>query len=100
MNSIGPLLRKYWYLVLLGLVVVAYFIVKMVSVGKAVPPDLSPIKDAITGADADAKVAKAETKVKADADREEVERIKKIDDGTERRKRIVEMLERLDAANG
>lgn len=100
MAQLGHLLKKYWYLVLLGVVIAAYFVVKVMSVGKVKPPDLSPIKDAITTADTDAKVAKAESKVTADTERAEVERIKKIDDGAERRKRIVEMLERLDASNG
>jgi hypothetical protein len=89
------LIKKYWFILLFVIASIVYALLKICSVGKA-PVELTPITDAIEEADTEAKVAKAESKAKAQADLEELERIKKIEDGKERRKRLVELLQRLD----
>lgn len=89
-------LKKFWWVVALVAAAVVVVLIAVLTGGKVRLP-LSPFQENIQNADTDAKIAKAQTKAKADADRAEIARIKKIKDGKERRSRIAEMLTRLDA---
>lgn len=59
------------------------------------PPIDERIKERVVQAEEEATVARIEAKVKADTDREQLERINQVDDGAERRKRLAAMLRRL-----
>jgi len=63
------------------------------------PQPLPPVDERITErvaqAEEEATVARIEAKVRADADREQLERINQVEDGAERRRRLAAMLRRL-----
>ena len=59
------------------------------------PPIDERIKERVAQAEEEATVARIEARVHADADREQLERIAKVDDGAERRRRLAAMLRRL-----
>ena len=61
----------------------------------SLPPIDERIKEHVAQVEEEATVARIEARVKADTDREQLERINKIDDGAERRRRLAAMLRRL-----
>lgn len=59
------------------------------------PPIDERIKERVAKAEEEATVARIEAKVRADTDREQLERINQVEDGAERRRRLAAMLRRL-----
>lgn len=62
---------------------------------KPLPPIDERIKERVAQAEEEATVARIEAKVRADTDREQLERINQVEDGAERRRRLAAMLRRL-----
>lgn len=62
---------------------------------KPLPPIDERIKEQVAKAEEEATVARIEAKVRADVDREQLERINQVEDGAERRRRLATMLRRL-----
>jgi len=59
------------------------------------PPIDERIKERVAKVEEEATVARIEAKVRADTDREQLERINQVEDGAERRRRLAAMLRRL-----
>lgn len=59
------------------------------------PPIDERIKERVAQVEEEATVARIEAKVRADTDREQLERINQVEDGAERRRRLAAMLRRL-----
>jgi len=59
------------------------------------PPIDARIKEHVAVVEEEATVARIEARVEATADREQLERISKVEDGVERRRRLAAMLRRL-----
>ena len=63
------------------------------------PPGLPPVpkqlQDKVNKAEEDNLVARVESKVKAEEQKKQLQEVMKVDDGTERRKRLAEMLSKL-----
>ena len=99
--------RSKWVLLAVGGVIVAVlaFVLRGLFVRKRPerpsnePQPLPPIDECIYErvrvAEEEATVARIEAKVRADTDREQLERINKVEDGAERRRRLAAMLRRL-----
>jgi len=62
---------------------------------KPLPPIDERIKEHVAKVEEEATVARIEAKVRADTDREQLERINQVEDGAERRRRLAAMLRRL-----
>jgi hypothetical protein len=62
---------------------------------KPLPPIDERIRERVAQAEEEATVARIEAKVRADTDREQLERINQVEDGAERRRRLAAMLRRL-----
>ena len=63
--------------------------------GPQLPPIDARIKEQVKQAEEEATVARIEARVRAQTDREQLERIAKVKDGAERRRRLAAMLRRL-----
>lgn len=59
------------------------------------PPIDERVRERVRQAEEEATVARIEAKVRADTDREQLERISQVEDGAERRRRLAAMLRRL-----
>lgn len=62
---------------------------------KPLPPIDERIKEQVAKAEEEATVARIEARVRAETDREQLERINQVEDGAERRRRLAAMLRRL-----
>jgi hypothetical protein len=99
--------RSKWVLIAVAggvLLVVAFLLRGLFSSRKPEPkPDGSQplpsiderVKERVAQAEEEATVARIEAKVRADTDREQLERINQVEDGAERRRRLAAMLRRL-----
>jgi len=99
--------RSKWVLIAVagGVLLVVVFLLRGLFSRKAPEPKpdepqpLPPIDERIVEnvrqAEEEATVARIEAKVRADTDREQLERINKVEDGAERRRRLAAMLRRL-----
>jgi hypothetical protein len=99
--------RSKWVLLAVGGVLVAIlaFVLRGLFVRKPperpsnepqpLPPVDERIHERVKVAEEEATVARIEAKVKADTDREQLDRINTVEDGAERRRRLAAMLRRL-----
>jgi len=62
---------------------------------KPLPPIDERIRERVAQAEEEATVARIEARVRAETDREQLERINQVEDGAERRRRLAAMLRRL-----
>lgn len=62
---------------------------------QSLPPIDARIKENVTRVEEEALVARIEATIRAETDREQLERIAKVEDGVERRRRLAAMLRRL-----
>lgn len=91
-------LKKYWWLVLLGLLTagVTLWLIFRPRKGNTVPAVTfsNKVREKIIDAQTEAKIEKLKIKAKVDEKRRELEVIKKVDDGLERRKILADFLDK------
>lgn len=100
MKRVWIFLKKWWWVFILGIAVVLFFALRINTQdddGEELDNFVNKVRKNIDKVNDEADIEKAKIKAKADADREELERIKAMDDEKERRKRLAELLTRLDA---
>lgn len=90
-------LKKYWWLLLLGLVTagVTLWLIFRPRKNNTVPAATFSTKarEKIVEAQTEAKIEKLKIKAKADEKRRELEVIEKVEDGVERRKMLADFLD-------